>query len=313
MDEEYIFRRFTGIEGENKMTSGATPLRIAIQKSGRLSEESIELISRSGIQISRRGERLKTTASNFPLEILYLRDDDIPEYVANGVADIGIVGDNLVSEYRFGGGEEEKIETLLELGFSRCRLSIAVPKADSYASPKSLTGKTIATTYKNSLAHFLKRHDVSATVREIQGSTELAPGIGLADAICDLVSSGSTLLSHGLKEVEVILDSQAILVGNADLSAAKREILSRLVFRIRSVLRARDSKYILLNVPDESLPAIMKLLPGLRSPAVVPLAEKGWNSVHTVIEESDFWEKIDELKRAGAEGILVSPIEKIIT
>lgn len=281
-------------------------ITLALQKSGRLSDDSIELISKCGIRLNRRGGQLKVPAQNFPLEVLFLRDDDIPEYVSDGVADIGIVGENLVVE------KEREVQTLERLGFSKCRLSVAVPKAEKYEGPSSLQGKTIATTYVNSLSRFLEKHNVSAQVREIQGSAEVAPGIGLSDAICDLVSTGSTLLIHNLKEVEVVLRSEALLIGGPKVSEEKQAIIDRLLFRVRSVLKANESKYILVNVPNESVEHVVSLLPGLRSPTVFPLAQDGWSSVHAVINENDFWEKIDELKQAGAEGILVSPIEKMI-
>ncbi|MCB0330402.1 MAG: ATP phosphoribosyltransferase [Bdellovibrionales bacterium] len=285
----------------------AEAVTIALQKSGRLSEDSVDLISHCGIKINRRNGRLKVSASNFPLEVLFLRDDDIPEYVADGVADIGIVGQNLVHE------KEREVRTLETLGFSRCRLSIAVPKAEAYQGPQSLSGKTIATTYIRSLERFLKENAISAKVREIQGSTEIAPGIGLADAICDLVSTGGTLLAHGLREVEVLLESEAVLIACPQLAAEKQRIVDDMLFRLRSVLKAKESKYILMNIPNEALGVVLPLLPGLRSPTVLPLAESGWSSVHTVINENDFWGKIDELKKAGAEGILVCPIEKVIS
>ncbi|MCI5066325.1 ATP phosphoribosyltransferase [bacterium] len=281
-------------------------ITLALQKSGRLSEDSTDLIARCGIELRRQGGRLKVSSGNFPLDILFLRDDDIPEYVSDGVADLGIVGQNIVRE------KGREVRVVEPLGFSRCRLSIAIPKAEEFSGPASLEGKTIATTYPNSLRGYLDEHGVRAQVREIQGSTEVAPGIGLADAICDLVSTGSTLLTHGLREVEVVLHSEAVLVSSPDLSSEKQKQVEELLFRLRSVLRARESKYILLNVPNESVDQVTALLPGLRSPTVFPLAESGWSSVHAVIEEGDFWHKIDELKRAGAEGILVSPIEKMI-
>lgn len=280
-------------------------LKLAVQKSGRLSEETEDLIRASGIRVDRMGDRLKAQAANFPLEIYYLRDDDIPEYVENGVADLGVVGNNIIIE------QQRELKVLQELGFAKCRLSIAVPKEFNYSGVASLNGKSIATTYKNSLNKFLNLNKITANVLSIKGSTELAPSIGLADAVCDLVSSGSTLLAHGLKEVEVLNKSQAVLIA-ANLKAEKKELADKLIFRLSSVLRARDSKYILMNVPNNAVQKVIKLLPGLRSPTVLPLAEEGWSSVHTVINEGDFWERIDQLRQAGAEGILVSSIEKII-
>ena len=281
-------------------------LRLAIQKGGRLSRSSEELIAACGIQIERQGERLKVECRNFPLEIYFLRDDDIPEYVANSVVDIGIVGENLVFE------KNKALTRLEKLGFSKCRLSIAVPYDLNYTDPSSLNGKTIATTYPHSLKTYLDNNNIDANVRSIRGSTEIAPTIGLSDIICDLVSTGSTLLAHGLREVAVVYDSEAVLVQSNTISVKKQEILNELLFRIRAVLRAKDSKYILMNVPNDSIRRVCDLLPGLRSPSIFPLAEDGWSSIHAVISESDFWEKISELRGAGAEGILVSPIEKRI-
>ena len=291
--------------------AGAAPidtamLKIALQKSGRLSDDSLTLIQECGISIARSGGKLKSSAVNFPLDVLFLRDDDIPECIVDGAADCGIIGENLLLE------REHTIEIAERLGFSRCRLSIAVPKDSSYDGAQWLAGKSIATSYPNSLRRFLTERRIDASVRVITGSTEIAPGIGLADAICDLVSSGSTLLSNGLREAETVFRSEAVFVRGAGLSQEKLAIFDALLFRMRAVLRAREFKYILLNAPDERLPEIIQVLPGLKSPTIMPLAEKGWKSVHTVIREDAFWEIIERLKRAGAQGILVCPIEKLI-
>lgn len=281
-------------------------LRIALQKSGRLNEDSVQLIRRCGINIPTQNGTLKSAASNFPVEFLYLRDDDIPGYVSDGVADLGIVGDNVAAEK---GKEIDKIEYL---GFGQCRLSIAVPKSRIYSTINDLNGLSIATSYPNILSNFLKNKNIKADIHQISGSVEIAPGIGLADAICDLVSSGSTLLSNGLKEVEEVFRSEAVLIGNKNLSNEKKEILKDLLFRIKSVRKAQSFKYILLNAPDTAIEKISAILPGMKSPTIMPLAEKGWISMHSVVEENAFWEIINNLKQAGAQGILVLPIEKMI-
>lgn len=280
-------------------------LKIAIQKSGRLHEDSMRLLKECGIDISNGGSKLKATAGNFPLEVYFLRDDDIPQYVEDAVADAGIVGENVVYE------KKKEVEVLEQLGFGKCRLSIAVSRNEVYTK-ESLNGKKIATSYPVLLQQYLDENRISAEIHEISGSVEIAPGIGLADAICDLVSSGSTLLTNGLKEVETILQSQAVLVRNRQLSAEKQRLLDRLLFRIQAVKKARNNKYILLNAPDEKLQEIIGLLPGMKSPTVLPLAQPGWSSVHSVINENDFWNIIEQLKEAGAQGILVVPIEKMI-
>lgn len=280
-------------------------LKIAIQKSGRLHEDSMRLLKECGIDISNGGNKLKSTAANFPLEVYFLRDDDIPQYVEDAVADIGIVGENVVYE------KKKEIEVLEQLGFGKCRLSIAVGRNELYEK-QSLNGKRIATSYPVLLQQYLSENKMTAEIHEISGSVEIAPGIGLADAICDLVSSGSTLLTNGLKEAETILHSQAVLVRNKQMDAEKMKIVQRLLFRIRAVKKARNNKYILLNAPDDKLKTIISLLPGMKSPTVLPLAEPGWHSVHSVIDENDFWEIIEQLKDAGAQGILVVPIEKMI-
>lgn len=281
-------------------------LRIAIQKSGRLYEDSVQLLKECGIELRNVKDRLRTVSENFPLEVFFLRDDDIPEYVQDGVADIGIVGQNVLFE------KKSKVETVELLGFGKCRLSIAIPKSDSYDGVGSLNGKRIATSYPVLVQDFLEARGIQATIHEISGSVEIAPGIGLSDAVVDLVSSGGTLFMNGLKEVEVLLQSQAVLVSKMNLDPALIEILEKLLFRIRSVKKAKKSKYILLNAPNGKLQEIISLLPGMRSPTVLPLAETGWSSVHSVLSEDEFWERIEKLKAAGAEGILVVPIEKMI-
>lgn len=281
-------------------------LKIAIQKSGRLSEDSIQLLKESGIDLRNVKDRLKTASENFPLEVFFLRDDDIPEYVEDGVADIGIVGLNVLSE------KNRKVRVIDELGFGKCRLSLAVPKSMEYSGIKSLEGKRIATSYPFLLNQFLHQNGVKASIHEISGSVEIAPGIGLADAVADLVSSGGTLFMNGLKEVEVILNSQAVLISKEGLEESKTNILEKMLFRIRAVKKAKKTKYVLMNVPNQQLNEVLRLLPGMRSPTVLPLAESGWSSVHSVLSEDEFWEKIEQLKSAGAEGILVVPIEKMI-
>ncbi|MBL7978325.1 MAG: ATP phosphoribosyltransferase [Bacteroidetes Order II. Incertae sedis bacterium] len=281
-------------------------IRLAIQKSGRLSEDSLALIRECGIDLPDTKNKLRCVAHNFPVEILFLRDDDIPGYVADGTADLGIVGLNVVEETR------KPVEIAEKLGFGTCRLSIAVPKTFEWTGLEALNGRRIATSYPNVLQDFLKNAGISASIHEISGSVEIAPGIGLADAICDLVSSGGTLLSNGLKEVQAILQSEAVIIRHAALSSEKTELLDQLKFRIRSVHRARNFKYILLNAPNEQVPEVIRLLPGMKSPTVLPLALSGWSSVHSVIQEDQFWEIIEGLKAAGAQGILVVPIEKMI-
>jgi ATP phosphoribosyltransferase len=281
-------------------------LRIAIQKSGRLYDDSIGLLKECGIEFNNGLNKLKATAQNFPLEVFFLRDDDIPQYVEDGVADIGIVGENVVLE------KGKKVKTIEELGFGKCRLSIALPKNVKYKSIADLEGKRIATSYPLVLRKFLKKQNVSAEIHEISGSVEIAPGIGLADAICDLVSSGSTLFTNGLREVETVLRSQALLIANTQLNKQQLDIVNRLVFRIQSVRRAQHNKYILLNAPNDKLDEIVRLLPGMKSPTILPLAQKNWSSVHSVLNEDEFWDNIERLKAAGAQGILVVPIEKMI-
>jgi ATP phosphoribosyltransferase len=281
-------------------------LRLAIQKSGRLHDDSIKLLKECGIDISNGLNKLKAEASNFPIEVYFLRDDDIPQYVEDGVADIGIVGENVVYE------KNKPLTVLNKLGFGKCRLSIAVRKSENYTGIQFLEGKKVATSYPVILSKFLNDNGVNAEVHEISGSVEIAPSIGLADAICDLVSSGSTLFSNGLQEAETILSSEAVLVATNDLDTQKQKIIDRLLFRIESVKKARNTKYILLNAPNDKLAEIIALLPGMKSPTVLPLAEAGWSSVHSVLNENDFWEIIERLKAAGAQGILVVPIEKMV-
>ncbi len=281
-------------------------LRIAVQKSGRLYEDSVQLLKECGIDLRNVKDRLKTVSENFPIEVFFLRDDDIPEYVEDGVADIGIVGQNVLGE------KGRKVDTVEQLGFGKCRLSIAVPKSMDYTDSSSLQGKRIATSYPKLVKDFLAERNIQASIHEISGSVEIAPGIGLADVVADLVSSGGTLFMNGLKEVETILDSQAVLVANKQLDEDRLTILDKLLFRIRAVKKAKKSKYVLLNAPNEQLETIISLLPGMRSPTILPLAESGWSSIHCVLSEAEFWDKIEQLKAAGAEGILVVPIEKMI-
>jgi ATP phosphoribosyltransferase len=281
-------------------------LKIAIQKSGRLFDKSIELLRDSGIRLPNGTGKLLAVAEDFPLDILFLRDDDIPEYVSDGVADAGIVGENIVVEKGY------KLNLIERLGFARCRLSLAIPKNIDYPGPEYFNGKKIATSYPNILRKYLADNKIRAEVHEISGSVEIAPGIGLADAILDIVSSGSTLISNGLKEVDVAIHSEALLVSNKDLKREKCALLEKLLFRIRAVQKSRDNKYILLNAPDNKIPEIIKIIPGMKSPTIMPLAEKGWSSVHSVLNENKFWEVIDKLKDLGAQGILVIPIEKMI-
>ena len=281
-------------------------IKIAIQTKGRLNEDSIGLINEAGIGLSLGKRTLVSAAKNFPMDALFLRDDDIPQTVADSVADIGIVGENEMAE------KEENVVIVKRLGFSKCRLSLAIPKSVDYPGLEYFNGKKIATSYPVILKKFLSENNLSAEIHVITGSVEIAPGIGLADAIFDIVSSGSTLVSNRLKEVEVVMKSEAVLIANPNLSPGKKEILDELIFRIESVQRAEGKKYILLNVPNEKVEEITQLLPGMKAPTLVPLAKPGWSSMHSVISEDDFWEVIGRLKKAGAEGILVIPIEKMI-
>ena len=283
-----------------------TVLRLAIQRKGRLSEDSLRLIKESGIKFSNGTGKLKSMARNFPIEFLFLRDDDIPDYVADGVADIGIVGENVALE------KGKNIDHVKKLGFSKCRLSLAIPKEIEYKGLEYFQNASIATSYPKILQDFLTEKNIVGEIHEISGSVEIAPSIGLATAVCDIVSSGSTLLSNGLKEVETILNSEAVIIGHQNMSDEKKSILNKLLFRIESVQRGKNSKYILLNAPNEKLEEIVNLLPGMRSPTIVPLVDHNWSSIHSVINEDKFWEVIEKLRDAGAEGILVVPIEKMI-
>lgn len=283
-----------------------TKLKIAIQKSGRLSDDSLKLIKECGIKFNNGMGKLKAVADNFPIEFLFLRDDDIPGYVADGVADLGIVGENVLVE------KKNEVKTVKQLGFSKCRLSIGVDRNWDWKGIKDLDGKSIATSYPKILGDYLKKEGINAEIHEISGSVEIAPSIGLADAVCDIVSSGSTLLSNGLKETEVIMKSQAVLIANQDMGAEKDAILEQLIFRINAVQEGKKNKYILLNAPNDSIDEIISLLPGMKSPTVLPLAMEGWSSLHSVVKEDEFWEVIEKLKKVGAQGILVAPIEKMI-
>ncbi len=283
-----------------------TKIRIAIQKSGRLNEDSLKILKEAGISIDNGKDQLKATASNFPLEVFYLRNGDIPQYLRDGVVDIAIIGENVLIE------KGEGITISERLNFSKCKVSLAIPKTVTYNSVKDFEGKRIATSYPNTVKKYLKEKGVNADLHIINGSVEIAPNIGLADGICDIVSSGSTLFKNNLKEVEVMLKSEAVLAVSPKINKERELLLNKLRFRLQSVLRARKSKYVLLNAPNTKLDEILALLPGMRSPTVLPLAEEGWSSVHTVIDKDTFWEVIDELKAAGAEGILVCPIEKMV-
>jgi len=281
-------------------------LKIAIQKSGRLYEDSVKLLNECGIELRNVKDRLRTESDTFPIEVFFLRDDDIPQYVEDQVADIGIVGENVLYE------KNKEAIIVEQLGFGKCRLSLAIPKNENFNGPSSLQGKKIATSYPFLLQQYLDKHHVQAEIHEISGSVEIAPGIGLADAVADLVSSGSTLFMNGLKEAETILKSQSVLIRNINLPEEKLALIEKLLFRIRAVKKAKRYKYILLNAPNDKLDTIISLLPGMKSPTVLPLAETGWSSVHSAINEDEFWDKIEALKGAGAEGILVVPIEKMI-
>jgi ATP phosphoribosyltransferase len=282
-------------------------LTLAVQKSGRLNEKTTVLLNDCGISFINGGtNKLRAPASNFPLQILYLRDDDIPECVADAAADIGIVGENIYVE------TGKKLDLIKRLGFAKCRLSVAVPKHTKYQSRADLNGWSIATSYPRILQNFLDNNGLSASIHQISGSVEVAPGIGMADAIFDIVSTGSTLLSNGLKEVETVMDSEAVIIANPDLDEDKKNVLDKLVFRISAVKKARDYKYILLNTPNDKIEEICRILPGMKSPTIMPLATSDWSSLHSVIREDDFWHNIEKLKKVGAEGILIIPIEKMI-
>jgi len=281
-------------------------LRLAVQKSGRLNEDSLKLLKDCGISIDNRKDQLKVAARNFPIEVFFLRNGDIPQYLRDGVVDLAILGENLLEE------KGKDLKVVEQLGFSKCRVSIAVPKGSKFDGIEDLEGKRIATSYPNTVQNFLQQHKINAELHIINGSVEIAPNIGLSDAICDIVSSGSTLFKNNLKEVVEIARSQAVLVKGTKLTAEQNEWIEKLRFRVQSVLRAKQSKYILLNAPNEKIDAISSILPVLKSPTVIPLAQEGWSSIHSVINAGDFWNVIDELKALGAEGILVCPIEKMV-
>ena len=281
-------------------------LRIAIQKSGRLNEDSLRILKDCGIAIDNGKDQLKASATNFPIEVFYLRNGDITQYLKDGVVDAAIIGENVLIE------KGNDIEFVERLGFSKCKVSIAVPKESQANSLKDLDGKRIATSYPETVKKYLQEYNIDAQLHQINGSVEIAPNIGLADGICDIVSSGSTLFKNGLKEIEVLLKSEAVLAVSPEITSKRKAILEKIQFRIQSVLKGRSSKYVLLTAPNENFESILTLLPGLRRPTVLPLAEEGWSSVHTVINKNDFWEIIDELKQEGAEGILVCPIEKMV-
>lgn len=281
-------------------------LKIVIQKSGRLHEESLQLLKDCGIFVNNVKDQLKVSVDNFPMEIMYLRNSDIPQYLEDGVVDVAIVGENLLVE------KQKKIEIVQPLGFSKCRVSLAIPKEVETDDIQYFQGKKIATSYPNTLKNFLDQNSISADIHVISGSVEIAPNIGLADGICDIVSSGSTLFKNGLRETVTLLTSQAVLAKTSELSKEKKAILEKFVFRIKAVLKAKNSKYILMNVPNEKIEIISKTLPVLKSPTVIPLAEEGWSSIHSVIDEDRFWEVIDDLKEKGAQDILIIPIDKMV-
>jgi ATP phosphoribosyltransferase len=282
-----------------------TTLRIAIQKSGRLQESSLQLLKESGLSFNGQ-DQLKTQVRNYPVELLFLRDDDIPQYVEDQVADVGIVGENVFAE------KQKQTKIIKRLNFAKCRLSLAIPKGEQYTGLSWFAGKNIATSYPVIVRQFLTKNNINAGIHEISGSVEIAPGIGLAEGICDVVSTGSTLLSNGLKEVEIVMQSEAVLIGGPSLATAKAQILEKLLFRVASVQAAKNNKYILLNCPNESIEKITSAIPGMKSPTIMPLSCEGWSSLHSVVNENDFWEKIEQLKLFGAQGILVIPIEKMI-
>jgi len=281
-------------------------LKIAIQKNGRLSEKSVELLKECGIKFSNGAHKLKTEARNFPIELLFLRDDDIPQYVEQGVADVGIIGENEVWE------KDKKVNVIEKLGFANCKLSLAIPKEENYTGLSYFNNKKVATSYPVILRKYFNEKNINVEIEEISGSVEIAPGIGLANAIFDVVSTGSTLLLNGLKEVEVVTESEAVMICNPELDTGRHEILQKLIFRIKAVINASENKYILLNAPDHAVSRISSILPGMKSPTILPLVQQGWSSIHSVIKEDDFWDIIDQLKKAGAQGILVIPIEKMI-
>ena len=282
------------------------PLKIALQKKGRLSESSLRLLKKCDISISTNDRKLKALSKSFPLEVLFLRDDDIPQYVEQGVADIGVVGENIVVE------KKNKVVNKMNLGFAQCRLSLAIPREIEYTGIQYFQNKTIATSYPTILNGFLRKNNISAEIEQIGGSVEIATGIGLADGILDIVSTGSTLVMNGLKEVEKVMESEALLIANPELSDEKNELLNQLLFRIKATRLGKNNKYILLNAPNDAVKTIANILPGMKSPTILPLAQEGWSSIHSVVQENDFWNVIDKLKQEGAEGILVIPIEKMV-
>ena len=281
-------------------------LKIAIQKSGRLSEKSLELLKECGIKLSNGDRKLMSIAKNFPIEILFLRDDDIPQYVEQGVSDIGILGENEVWE------KDKNVNIVEKLGFASCKLSLAIPKDENYTGISYFNNKKVATSYPKILKNYFDQNNINAEIEEIGGSVEIAPGIGLANAIFDIVSTGSTLLMNGLKEVELVTKSEAVMISNKNLSEKKQQILNKLLFRIRAVRNSSENKYILLNAPNSAIKQITAILPGMKSPTILPLAENGWSSLHSVVKEDEFWDIIDQLKALGAQGILVVPIEKMV-
>ncbi|XOV68200.1 MAG: ATP phosphoribosyltransferase [Fluviicola sp.] len=281
-------------------------LKIAIQKSGRLNEDSLKLLKSCGIKIDNGRDQLKVPATNFPMEVFFLRNSDIPQYLEDGIVDIAIVGENLLVE------QEKDIAVVTKLGFSKCRVSLAIPKEANGSGVNYFQGKKIATSYPNTVKQYLKENKVEADIHTISGSVEIAPNIGLADGICDIVSTGSTLFKNGLKEIEVMFTSQAVLAACPTLSQEKQSLLDKFIFRINAVLKAKNTRYVLMNVPNEKIQEVSNILPVLKSPTIMPLAEEGWSSLHSVIDEDQFWEVIDSLKSAGAEGILIIPIEKMV-
>ncbi|NRA12595.1 MAG: ATP phosphoribosyltransferase [Crocinitomicaceae bacterium] len=281
-------------------------LKIAIQKSGRLNEESLKLLKSCGIRIENGIDQLKVVVPNFPLEILYLRNSDIPQYLEDGVVDIAIIGENLLIE------KDNNVQVVQKLGFSKCRVSLAVPKDVDVKNVSFFNGRKIATSYPNTVKSFFAENNVEAEIHTISGSVEIAPNIGLADGICDIVSSGSTLFKNGLKETQVIINSEAVLASSLNLTKENQDVLDKLIFRIKAVLKAKSSRYVLMNVPNDKINLVSSILPVLKSPTILPLAQEGWSSLHSVIDEDKFWEVIDELKEAGAEGILIVPIDKIV-
>jgi len=281
-------------------------LKIAIQKSGRLNQDSLQLLKDCGIKIDNGKDQLKVAARNFPIEVLYLRNSDIPQYIEDGVVDIAIIGENILIE------KQKKSEIVEKLGFAKCRVSLAVPKRIETDEAAYFNGKNIATSYPNTLNAYLKENNIKADIHVISGSVEIAPNIGLADGVCDIVSSGSTLFKNGLRETQVILKSEAVLAKNINLDAEKEAILKKLIFRIQAVLRAKNTRYVLMNVPNDKIDEVSAILPVLKSPTILPLAQEGWSSLHSVIDEEKFWNNIDALKNAGAEGILVVPIDKMV-